>query len=496
MPRGVTAPTAAGVCGAYRYSDVARGQGNMAVRTFFSLFKSTTAKAVIGAVTVGTASLGFISDILGLRSSDEATTTVITVLVNSSDGNIPGQTQQTVAPSTTTTTPDNPESALEALRTSLAARASSGVLNSCSKQAMLLTSSGLRLFEWIEGRGWTDFSELVQPPTNLSPVGMVVVDIPRDGIPDLLVSFERTGTQPPLSGVLGIPNTAIGCGQGYSWQYFNLSDGSFSQLVPNLEPASDGFTSRDVTSGSNLTRYAWSQDRQYFQVQGQATSTPALPGSTADSAVVRQFMTEYGRFSTQSFTAMLQLVEPGSPAEQLVKFLLAGKRAGRDAGYGEGSGFPIESTGEAWRILFPGVATVLSDFVGDSYRIGSFRMNEIEVDKLIRYDDSNPMLSRQCTQSGVCVGIRGVQLGSRTTYVALEIDTSQTTARAKFANSWLTTGSSRQRHLSSTNALVNSPNSSVWSVAYELSELPWGASLEVQLAVNGVTERVTLRIPS
>lgn len=467
----------------------------MAARNILALFSSTAGKTVIGVITVGTASLGFISDILGLRSSDEAKTTVVTVLVDTNAAGSSTTTQSVATPTTTSTLPDDPANALEALRTSLSARASSGVLDVCGKQAVLLTATGLRLFEWQEGRGWSDFSELVQPPTDLNPIGMVVVDIPRDGTPELLVSFERSGTQPPLSAVLAVPNTSIGCGQGYTWQYFSLSNGSFSQLVPNLEPAADVFTSRDSTTGAMPARYQWSQERQYFQYQSEIVTVPQQAGSKVDPNVVRQFIAEYGKFTTQSFTTMLQYVEPGSPAEYLVKFLLAGKRAGRDAGYGEGSGFAVEPSGDDWRILFPGPATVLSDFTGDNERIRTFRMNEIELENLIRYDD-NTTLSRQCTQSGVCLGIRGVQLGNRTTYVALEIDTSGALARAKFASSWLTTGSNRQRHLSSTNALVNSPNVSVWSLAYELAELPWGATLEVQVSINGTTERVALRVPS
>lgn len=468
----------------------------MAARNILALFRSPVGRTIIGAITVGTASLGFISDILGLRSSEEAKTTVVTVLVDTNAAGSSTTTESVAAPTTTSTLPDDPANALEALRTSLSARTSSGVLDVCGKQAVLLTATGLRLFEWQEGRGWSDFSELVQPPTDLNPIGMVVVDIPRDGTPELLVSFERSGTQPPLSAVLAVPNTSIGCGQGYTWQYFSLSNGSFSQLVPNLEPAADVFTSRDSTTGAMPSRYQWNQERQYFQFQSDAVAVPQQTNPTVDSNVVRQFITEYGKFTTQSFNTMLQYVEPGSPAEQLVKFLLAGKQAGRDAGYGEGSGFMVEPSGNDWRILFPGPATVVSDFTGENGKIRTFRMNEIELNNLIRYDDNPTLVSRQCTQSGVCLGIRGVQLGNRTTYIALEVDTSGAVARAKFSSSWLTTGANRQRHLSSTNAIVNSPNTSVWSLAYELAELPWGASLEVQISVNGTTERVTLRVPS
>jgi len=469
----------------------------MNARPYLRLFRSTAVKAVVGVITVATAGIGFVSDILGLRSPNEVEPTVMTVLVTVEPSNErqPSEDVEEPAP-TTTAAVDDPIAALETLRTTLAARASSGVLDVCGKQALLLTATGLRLFEWQEGTGWSDFSELVSPPTNLRPVGMVVVDVPSDGIPDLLVTFERTGTDPPLSGVLGVPNTSIGCGQGYSWQFFSRSDGSFSQLVPNLEPALGDLLSRDLTTSSSPSRYRWSQERQYFQFQSDTVSTTPQAGSTVDPIVVRNFITEYGKFTTASFTNMLQFVEPDSPAENLIKFLLAGKVAGRDAGYGEGSGFAVEDVEGDWRILFPGPATVVSDFTGENGKIRSFRMNEIELENLIRFDNSNPLASRQCTASGVCVGIRGVQLGNRTTYVALEIDTSTAVARAKFSGSSLTTGANRQRHLSSTNALVSSPRVSIWSLAYELAELPWGATLEVQLSVNGTTERVILKIPS
>jgi hypothetical protein len=391
---------------------------------------------------------------------------------------------------------EDPVSALDMLRTSLAARASSGVLDVCGKQAVLLTSTGLRLFKWLDATGWSDFSELVTPPTELLPVGMVVVDVPRDGIPDLLVTFERTGTDPPFSGVLAVPSTSIGCGQGYSWQYFSLPDGSFSRLVSSLEPSSSEFISRGSITAVNPARYQWSQERQYFQFQSESIANPSGEGSPFSETVIQNFMTEYGKFTTTSFETMLQYVEPNSPAEHLVKFLLSGKRASRGAGYGEGSGFKVEPAGKDWRILFPGPATIYSDFVGVNDKIATFRMNEIELENLIRYDDNSPLSSRQCTSSGVCIGVRGVQLGNRTTYVALEVDTSATVARAKFGGAWLTTGANRQRHLSSTNAIVNSPSISVWSLAFELAELPWGATLELQVSVNGMTERVTLSIPS
>lgn len=467
------------------------------MRLLINFFRSPLGKAIIGAITVATAGIGFISDILGLRSSDDAEPTVVTVLVTvepSSEPRSSRDDEESVP--TTTIAVDDPIAALEILRTNLAARASSGVLDVCGKQAVLLTATGLRLFEWQEGAGWSDFSALVTPPTSLSPVGMVVVDTPRDDIPDLLVTFERTGTDPPLSGVLGVPNTSIGCGQGYSWQFFSRSDGSFAQLVPGLEPAAGDLLSRDLASSTSPIRYRWNQERQYFQFQ--ADNVPEAPqtGESVEPATIQDFMTEYGKFTTASFTNMLQLVEPDSPAEQLVKFLLSGKIAGRDAGYGEGSGFAVEEVGGDWRILFPGPATVVSDFIGENGKIRSFRMNEIELANLIRFDDSNPLASRQCTVSGVCVGIRGVQLGNRTTYVALEIDASAAVVRAKFSGSSLTTGAIRQRHLSSTNAVVNSPRVSIWSLAYELAELPWGATLEVQLSINGATERVTLQIPS
>ncbi len=443
--------------------------------------------------------IGFVSDILGLRSEESKVPTVITVLVESQartqgDGD---ESSPTTSPPATTISSSDPASQLEVLRTDLAARASSGVLEVCGTRAFLLTSVELRMFEWIDGQGWKDFSDLVRPPTDLTPVGMAVIDVPNDGVPDILVSFGRVGSNEPLSGVLGVPDGAIGCGQGYSWQYFNRFDGSFSQLVPTLEPTGDGFVSNEAGSAASTVTYRWSAERDYFQFQSPLVSE-ALESSSnaADPLVIRQFVTEYGTFTTRSFNAMLQLVEANSPAESLIRFLLAGKQASRDAGYGEGSGFPVQPDGANWRILFPGPSTLLSHFTGERGTIRTFRMNEIELDNLIRFDTTTAMTSRRCTAGGVCFGVRGVQLGNRTTYIALEVDTSAAIGRVKFSNSWLTTGASRQRHLSSTNSVVNSPRVSIWGLAYELAELPWGASLEIEFSFNGVTERVSLVLPS
>jgi len=464
-----------------------------------SIFKNPLAKTLIAVATVGTAVIGFISDILGLRTDESKPPTVITVLVESQErlriDN--GETTQTTSVTTTTAPSNDPALELEVLRTELAARASSGVLEVCGTRAFLLTSNELRMFEWIDGQGWKDFSDLVRPPTDLTPVGMAVIDVPNDGVPDILISFGRVGTNEPLSGVLGVPNDAIGCGQGYSWQYFNRSDGSFSQLVPALEPKGDGFTSKEASSATSSVAYRWSAERDYFQFQSPLLSaSPESPSNAADPQVVRQFVTEYGKFTTQSFSAMLPLAEPNSPAESLIRFLLAGKQASRDAGYGEGSGFPIQPDGTNWRILFPGPSTLLSNFIGERGTIRTFRMNEIELDKLVRFDPTAGMNSRRCTSGGVCVGVRGVQLGNRTTYIALEVDTSAAMGRVKFSNSWLTTGASRQRHLSSTNSMVNSPRVSIWGLAYELAELPWGAALEIEFSVNGMRENLSLTLPS
>lgn len=462
------------------------------------LLKSPLAKTVVAIATVGTAVVGFVSDILGLRSEDTQAPTVITVLVETTEDS----TQETTTSSTTSTsvapaTFISPQTALEELRTELSARATSGVLEVCGTRAFLLTSTELRMFEWLDDQGWKDFSALVQPPTELKPIGLVVIDVPKDGIPDILISFERLGSSEPLNGVLSVPNGAIGCGQGYSWQYFSKADGSFAQLVPRLEPSGNGFVSKELVGETNSVTYLWSSERDYFQVQSPLVSTtPETSTSTADPTVVRQFVTEYGKFTTQSFNSMLQMVEANSPAEQLTRFLLAGKQASRDAGYGEGSGFPTQPDGDNWRIFFPGLSTVLSDFRGENGKIKTFRMNEIELDKLIRFDASTLMLTRRCTNSGVCVGIRGVQLGNRTTYVAIEVDTSAMVGRVKFTNSWLTTGASRQRHISATLSLANSPRIVTWGTAYELAELPWGASLEIELSINGSAERLTLNLPS
>lgn len=453
-------------------------------------------RVTVGVLTVATAGVGLVADILGLRSSGGDSPAVVAT----TDVSQPRVVLEDLKPEATTTTTTmiqesrSPVGLLAELQTELSARASSGVLEVCDTEAFLLTSNELLLFKWFDEKGWVDFSDLVRPPTALLPVGLAVVDIPRDGRPDIVVVFERSGSSPQLSGVLSVPNTATGCGQGYSWSFFGQPDGSFSQLVPNLETTSDGFLSR--ATSITLVEFRWNKELQYFQHVGSQTIGSVIDDLLGDPEIERQFAYLYGRFSTESFTAMLQLVEPNSPAERFILFLLDGKRAGRDAGFREGTGYPVSRVGEAWRIEFVGTPTLLTNFLGSQGKIRSFSMNEVPLEQLIRYQANAPIVSRECSESGVCLSVRGVQLGNRSTYIALEVDASATVASAKLTNAWLATGSIRQRQRSSTSGLVRSPRKSIWGLTFELSELPWGSSLEVQISVNGESERVFLQIPS
>jgi hypothetical protein len=79
--------------------------------------------------------------------------------------------------------------------------------------------------------------------------------------------------------------------------------------------------------------------------------------------------------------------------------------------------------------------------------------------------------------------------------MALEVDASQTSRQVKFVEASLTTGSVRNMHVgASTPAPRRRPNAE-WSLAFPLSELPWGGTLQVVISVGGTTERIELVVP-
>ena len=95
------------------------------------LLKSNVIRTIASVVAVGAASIGFVSDILGLRGDDDESATVVTVLVNESTT----PTNFTVDPTTTSVIGStDPQVSLEQLRASLVARASSGILDGCGQQ--------------------------------------------------------------------------------------------------------------------------------------------------------------------------------------------------------------------------------------------------------------------------------------------------------------------------------------------------------------------------
>lgn len=444
-------------------------------------------RLLLGATTVGAAGIGFVSDLRGLRDSSEVSTTVATVLVSES-------TSVLTLPTTSTTLPLNPEQGLEKLRISLAARSSTGVLDVCGQTAFLLTNDGLRYFEYTNDDGWIELNNYVSSPTETKPIGLLVVKNAPEGKAQVLVEFERIGSSDPLSGVLGVPTNAIGCGAGFGWRYFNRPDGSVSKLVPSLNPSASGFTSSEKTSTTSETSYVWNGDKDVYLPVVSAASTEISTSGVVGTQITQQFIENYAQFSSASFMRMLTFVEPDSPAEKLVKFLLVGKRASKDAGYGEGSGFLYNSNAGVYRIEFPNGGSEFSNFVGTPDLISGFSLNGLELEKLIRLDYSEPISSRRCSPTGVCMGLRGVQLGIRTTYAAIEVESLNANTEVKFVNAWLVTGTGRQRNLASTNSKLGIRTSKTWSASFALSDLPWGGTIEVEYTVAGVREIATLQV--
>ncbi len=456
------------------------------------LLKSNIVRTIASVVAVGAASIGFVSDILGLRDDEDKTATVVTILVNDS-------TTQTnfTEQSTTTSMPGStdPQISLEQLRASLVARASSGILDGCGQHALLLTSTGLKFYEWTNNT-WTDFSQNLQVPTLATPTGLLVVDSPSDGVPEVLVTFDRLGNSPPSGGIFGASPGTLGCGTGYTWRYFAGGDGSYSRVASNLRAMpNDSLTSRGLNDFEPV-ELKWDELNEIYAVaQNQTTEIPASISETVSPDVVARFMTAYSQFTSSSFASMLYDVTPGSPAESLVQFLLRGKQINISAGSGEGSGWQLENNDTSYRILFPGGGTTFDAFTGSDGKISSFDLNGIPLSKLVRLDRSTTAVARNCSVSGICIGVRGVQLGVRTTYLLLEVDSSQTSKVIKFIEASLTTSANKSRHLSGTTPALRKSAMTSWSLAFPLSELPWNGSLEIMISVDDIQERIVITLP-
>lgn len=457
------------------------------------LFKSNIVRTIASIVAVGTASVGFLSDVLGLRGSDEKDASVITILVNDTAVSTTSIITSTTSTSNSST---DPQAALEQLRASLVARASSGILDGCGQHALLLTPTGLKFYEWTNNT-WTDFSQSLQVPTLATPTGLLVVDSPRDGVSEVLVTFDRLGNSPPSGGVLGASPGTLGCGTGYTWRYFAGGDGSYSRVAPNLRALPNSVLTSRGLSDIEQVELEWDYLNEIYSItQAQTTQTTVSVVDSASPEVVARFMTAYSQFTSGSFASMLYDVAPGSPAESLVQFLLRGKQISINAGYGEGSGWQLENNNSNYRILFPGGGTTFDAFTGSDGKITSFNLNGISLINLIRLDRSPTATARGCSVSGICVGVRGVQLGVRTTYLLLEVDSSQTSKVVKFIEASLTTSTNTSRHLSGTTPASRKSATTGWSLGFPLSELPWNGSLELTISVGDIQERITITLPN
>lgn len=457
------------------------------------LLKSNVIRTIASVVAVGAASIGFVSDILGLRGDDDKSATVVTVLVNEST------TPTNFAVDSTTTTligSTDPQVSLEQLRASLVARASSGILDGCGQHALLLTSTGLKFYEWTNNT-WTDFSQNLQVPTLATPTGLLTIDSPSDGVPEVLVTFDRLGNSPPSGGIFGVSPGTLGCGTGYTWRYFAGGDGSYSRVASNLRALPNNVLTSRGLSDVEPVELEWDELNEIYSVaQAQITETTTNVAETVSPEVIARFMTAYSQFTSSSFASMLYDVTPGSPAESLVQFLLRGKQISASAGYGEGSGWQLENSGSSYRILFPGGGTTFDAFTGVDGKISSFNLNGISLSKLIRLDRSTTAAARGCSVSGICVSIRGVQLGVRTTYLLLEVDSSQTSKVVKFIEASLTTSVNKSRHLSGTTPALRKSTLTSWSLAFALSELPWNGSLELTISVGDIQEKIAITLPN
>lgn len=457
------------------------------------LFKSKIVRTIASIVAVGTASLGFLSDVLGLRGSDEKSASVITVLVNDT---AVSTTSSITSTTSTLSSSTDPQVALEQLRASLVARASSGILDGCGQHALLLTSTGLKFYEWTNNT-WADFTQSLQVPTLATPTGLLVIDSPRDGVSEVLVTFDRLGNSPPSGGVLGASPGTLGCGTGYTWRYFAGGDGSYSRVAPNLRALPNSVLTSRGLSDIEPIELNWDDLNEIYSVTpAQTTETTVSVANSVSPEVIARFMTAYSQFTSSSFESMLYDVSPGSPAESLVKFLLRGKQINISEGSGEGSGFQLENNGSTYRILFNKGPNSYDVFTGSDGKIASFNLNGISLSKLIRFDRSTTAVARGCSVSGICVGVRGVQLGVRTTYLLLEVDSSQTSKVVKFIEASLTTSTDKSRYQGAITPLSHRSELTSWSLGFPLSELPWNGSLELTISVGDIQERITITLPN
>lgn len=437
---------------------------------------------VVGFVAAG---IGLVSDVLGFRGGDAGSTVVITVPVT--DQRLQSLTTDTSSLVGST----DPEVALDELRASLAARSSSGPIEECGIHAVLATLSGVRVFEW-NGSSWTDFSGALEKTTTAAPIGIQVLKKTETVGQNVMVTFDRDSINPATAGILTLGSN--GCETGFVWRYFAKSDGSFSRNIENLRVAENGSLISTTRDGQSI-EFVWDDTNELYSINAPAQSEVVVtPGEQVQSDIASSFVANYSRFTTDSFSAMLNSTEPGSPAQQLVRFLLIGKQISRDAGYGEGSGFEFIREGSGYRIMAPGGGTLLTGFKGSNGLIRTFDVNSVPLDRLVRIDEGGIPTQRRCSNSGICVGIRGIQLGNRTVYFALEIDGSQTSREVKFREAFLESTAGSQRHIGATTPQVKRRPNALWSVAFPLSDLPWGGKMTVHLLVGGAQEQIDIVI--
>lgn len=452
-----------------------------------SLFRGRSFRRLAGIAGLVVAGVGLVSDVLGLRGNDAPETVVITIPITS---------ERSQAVDTTVVEQQgsgDPEVALEELRLKLAARSSSGLIDECGLHAVLATISGVRVYEW-NGTEWQDFSNSLEVTTSAAPIGIQLLAATEASGRDVMVTFDRDGTRPPSGGVVTLGSD--GCDVGFVWKFFAKSDGSFSRTVENLRALEDGGFESTTKDGQRV-KYVWDDTNRLYAISASGeSSVPVDPGVAVQPEVVTNFVENYSRFSTDSFETMLRLTERGSPAEKLVQFLLLGKRISRDAGYGEGSGFEFVRESNGYRIMAPGGGTLLTGFSGSGGLIGTFNFNSIPLERLIRIDGGTVPTQRKCSTSGVCIGVRGIQLASRTVYFALEVDGSQTMREVKLREAFLESTAGSQRHIGATTPQVSRRPDALWSLAFPLSDLPWGGRLTVVLNVGGVPERLEISLDS